>query len=139
MGGARGALHPRAEPAGAAAARARRRTARRRCLRGGEAAIRLLRERLPGLHAALWHVRRALYVPRLGVPLLAHRLGGRDVHRNAGGAGGSQKGAGMTAIAAAERLIVALDVPSAKDAKALVEKLGDAARFYKVGLELFSA
>jgi orotidine-5'-phosphate decarboxylase len=45
----------------------------------------------------------------------------------------------VSAIAAAERLIVALDVPSAKDAKALVEKLGDAARFYKVGLELFSA
>jgi len=38
-----------------------------------------------------------------------------------------------------ERLIVALDVPSAAEAKALVEKLGDAARFYKVGLELFSS
>ena len=42
-------------------------------------------------------------------------------------------------IARAERLIVALDVPSAAEAKALVEKLGDAVRFYKVGLELFSA
>ena len=41
-------------------------------------------------------------------------------------------------IARAERLIVALDVPSAAGAKALVEKLGDAVRFYKVGLELFS-
>ena len=39
----------------------------------------------------------------------------------------------------AERLIVALDVPSAAEAKALVEKLGDSVRFYKVGLELFSA
>jgi len=37
------------------------------------------------------------------------------------------------------RLIVALDVPSAADARALVERLGDAVRFYKVGLELFSA
>ena len=38
-----------------------------------------------------------------------------------------------------ERLIVALDVPTAAEARALVEKLGDAACFYKVGLELFSA
>jgi orotidine-5'-phosphate decarboxylase len=45
----------------------------------------------------------------------------------------------MSAIPRAERLIVALDVPSAAEARALVEKLGDAVRFYKVGLELFSA
>ena len=38
-----------------------------------------------------------------------------------------------------ERLIVALDVPSAKEARQLVEKLGDAACFYKIGLELFTA
>ncbi|MEJ2174200.1 MAG: orotidine-5'-phosphate decarboxylase [bacterium] len=38
-----------------------------------------------------------------------------------------------------ERLIVALDVPSAAGAREFVERLGDAARFYKVGLELFSA
>lgn len=36
-----------------------------------------------------------------------------------------------------ERLILALDVADAVDAKALVEELGDAVRFYKVGLELF--
>jgi orotidine-5'-phosphate decarboxylase len=42
------------------------------------------------------------------------------------------------AIARAERLIVALDVPSAAEARALVERLGDAVSFYKVGLELFS-
>ena len=41
-------------------------------------------------------------------------------------------------IARAERLIVALDVPGAAQAKALAERLGDAVRFYKVGLELFS-
>jgi orotidine-5'-phosphate decarboxylase len=35
-----------------------------------------------------------------------------------------------------ERLIVALDVPAAEDARRLVERLGDAASFYKVGLEL---
>ena len=35
-----------------------------------------------------------------------------------------------------ERLIVALDFPSAADAQAVVERLGDAASFYKVGLEL---
>jgi orotidine-5'-phosphate decarboxylase len=45
----------------------------------------------------------------------------------------------MTQIPGAERLIVALDVPSAAEARALVERLGDAVRFYKVGLELFSA
>ena len=44
----------------------------------------------------------------------------------------------MTSIPRAERLIVALDVPSAKEARALVEKLGDAVRFYKIGLELFT-
>ena len=36
-----------------------------------------------------------------------------------------------------ERLIVALDVPTAAEARALVERLGPAACFYKVGLELF--
>jgi orotidine-5'-phosphate decarboxylase len=35
-----------------------------------------------------------------------------------------------------ERLIVALDVPNAADAKALVERIGPAATFYKIGLEL---
>ncbi len=42
-------------------------------------------------------------------------------------------------IPRAERLIVALDVATPKEARALVEKLGDAARFYKIGLELFTA
>jgi len=42
-------------------------------------------------------------------------------------------------IARADRLIVALDVANAKDARALVERLGDAVCFYKVGLELFMA
>src|SRR5204862_548454 len=36
-------------------------------------------------------------------------------------------------------LIVALDVATPNEAKALVERLGDAARFYKLGLELFMA
>lgn len=45
----------------------------------------------------------------------------------------------MSAISPAERLIVALDVPTAREARALVERIGDGARFYKVGLELFSA
>ena len=38
-----------------------------------------------------------------------------------------------------ERLIVALDVPTAADARALVERLGDSVRFYKMGLELFTS
>jgi orotidine-5'-phosphate decarboxylase len=42
-------------------------------------------------------------------------------------------------IARRERLLVALDVPNAQEARALVERLGPAACFYKVGLELFMA
>jgi len=42
-------------------------------------------------------------------------------------------------IPRAERLIVALDVPTPKEARALAEKLGDAVRFYKIGLELFTS
>ena len=38
-----------------------------------------------------------------------------------------------------DRLILALDVESAEDARELVERLGDAVTFYKVGLELFLA
>ena len=40
-------------------------------------------------------------------------------------------------INAKDRLIIALDYSKPEDAKALVEKLGDAASHYKVGLELF--
>ena len=36
-----------------------------------------------------------------------------------------------------ERLIVALDLPTIPEAKALVAVIGDAAVFYKIGLELF--
>ena len=42
-------------------------------------------------------------------------------------------------IPAAERLIFAMDVPTAEEAKKLVERLGDAVRFYKIGLQLFMA
>ncbi len=37
---------------------------------------------------------------------------------------------------ARDRLIVALDVPSVEDARALVEALGDSVGVYKIGLEL---
>lgn len=37
------------------------------------------------------------------------------------------------------RVICALDVPTADDARALVEKIGDAVGFYKVGLQLFAS
>ena len=47
--------------------------------------------------------------------------------------------AGLTDRATAPELIVALDRPSLADALALVEALGDECRFYKVGLELFTA
>jgi len=43
------------------------------------------------------------------------------------------------ALAADKRLIVALDVPTADEARALVARLGDAVSFYKVGLELFAS
>ena len=36
------------------------------------------------------------------------------------------------------RLITALDVPTVRDAAALVERIGDAVRFYKIGLELLA-
>jgi orotidine-5'-phosphate decarboxylase len=45
----------------------------------------------------------------------------------------------MTSIPRRDRLMVALDVASAAEARALVERLGPAASFYKVGLELFMA
>ncbi|MEX2241001.1 MAG: orotidine-5'-phosphate decarboxylase [Burkholderiales bacterium] len=45
----------------------------------------------------------------------------------------------MSGIAPRERLIAALDVSTAAEARVLAERLGDAVRFYKIGLELFSA
>jgi len=48
----------------------------------------------------------------------------------------SESAPGGKAIPARERLIFALDVPSPDGARALVERLGDAVAFYKVGLEL---
>jgi orotidine-5'-phosphate decarboxylase len=42
-------------------------------------------------------------------------------------------------IPAQDRLIVALDLPQAAAAKALVERIGDAAVFYKIGMELCMA
>src|ERR1700758_250253 len=40
---------------------------------------------------------------------------------------------------ARERLIVALDVSSAAAAKKIVAAVGDSARYYKVGLQLYTA
>lgn len=42
-------------------------------------------------------------------------------------------------IAPRERLIFALDVPSAQEAREFVDQLGDSVVFYKLGLELFMA
>lgn len=44
--------------------------------------------------------------------------------------------AGSAPIAARDRLIVALDVPSVSEARALVERLGDSAGFFKIGMQL---
>ncbi|WP_333795345.1 orotidine-5'-phosphate decarboxylase, partial [Hyphomicrobium sp.] len=45
----------------------------------------------------------------------------------------------MTDIAAEDRLVVALDMPSVEEARLLVASLGDTVTFYKVGLELLFA
>jgi len=45
----------------------------------------------------------------------------------------------MTEISRRERLVAALDVPTAAEARDYAEKLGDAVKFYKIGLELFTA
>ncbi len=47
--------------------------------------------------------------------------------------------AGLRGLPAADRVITALDVPTAEAALALAGRLGDQARFVKVGLELFTA
>lgn len=47
--------------------------------------------------------------------------------------------AALRDLPAADRVITALDVPTAEEALALAGRLGDRARFVKVGLELFSA
>jgi orotidine-5'-phosphate decarboxylase len=45
----------------------------------------------------------------------------------------------MSAHSAKDRLIVALDMPTVEEAQRLIARLGDSARFYKVGLELLFA
>ena len=45
----------------------------------------------------------------------------------------------MKLIDSRDRLIVALDVPEADDARALVERIDDGASFYKIGMELCMA
>jgi orotidine-5'-phosphate decarboxylase len=46
---------------------------------------------------------------------------------------------GALPMAADPRLITALDLPAVRDAEALVERIGDAVAFYKVGLELLAS
>ena len=42
----------------------------------------------------------------------------------------------MQPLSAQERLIVALDVPTAQEARRIVDDLGDIVTFYKIGLHL---
>src|SRR5215471_13681921 len=42
----------------------------------------------------------------------------------------------MSHLAARDRLIVALDTPDIEEARGLVERIGDRANFYKIGMEL---
>lgn len=51
----------------------------------------------------------------------------------------SNKNLSKKTIPVNERLIFALDVPTEDEAKELVNKLGDAISFYKLGLEIFMA
>lgn len=46
---------------------------------------------------------------------------------------------GPVALAPRERLIFALDAPSGTDALAWMDRLGDAVRFYKIGMELLAS
>ena len=57
-------------------------------------------------------------------------------HADAGRAPGLDADRAMTADTMRERLIVALDVPSVKEAEAVVRDLGDAVSFYKIGYQL---
>ena len=50
--------------------------------------------------------------------------------------GCSQGSTEMSPLAPRDRLIVALDMPEVGDARRLVERIGDSAVFYKVGMEL---
>ena len=43
----------------------------------------------------------------------------------------------LTTISSTDRLILALDVPTATEARKIVDVLGDTVSFYKIGLELF--
>src|SRR5437899_7609378 len=50
-----------------------------------------------------------------------------------------EKAPSSSGVATRERLIVALDVSTAKEARDLVARIGDSAGLYKVGLQLFTA
>jgi len=45
----------------------------------------------------------------------------------------------MASVNARDRLILAMDVPSVEEAERLMERVGDAIRFVKIGLELYTA
>ena len=45
----------------------------------------------------------------------------------------------MTMPASDPRLIVALDLPTVREAEALTAQIGDAVSFYKIGLQLFAS
>ena len=46
------------------------------------------------------------------------------------------RGGELRTLAARDRLIVALDTPDIAEARRLVERIGEAAIFYKIGMEL---
>ena len=50
--------------------------------------------------------------------------------------GSSPESAGECCLTSRDRLIVALDLPTLREAEAMVERLGDSVSFYKVGYQL---
>ena len=50
----------------------------------------------------------------------------------------AQKAPTQTAMTADPRLIVALDLPTTAEARAMADGVGDAVSFYKIGLQLFA-
>ena len=74
-------------------------------------------------------------------PTAASRIKAQQklLHRRGRGAGRRRQEVRRAMRSARDRLIVALDVPSVEEARALIEALGDSVGVYKIGLELLFA
>src|ERR1700748_1718806 len=77
-----------------------------------------------------WHLRK---------PGLTRKRPARTAFANKAFAPGRSPNLSTKNIPPRERLILALDVPSAQEAREMVIRLGDAVVFYKLGLQVFMA